>query len=90
MVASFMEFLATLRIQDVLDILLNSYLIFRLYYLLRGTRLLRIAAVIAFLLFLQRVVSASGMIITQTVREEKEKSRLPRLNFLAFSADWTR
>jgi diadenylate cyclase len=67
MASSLVEILATMRVQDVLDILLNSYLLFRLYFLLRGTRLLRIATVIAGLIFLQRVVEASGMIITQTV-----------------------
>jgi len=48
---------AIIRWQDVLDILLNSYILFRLYILLRGTRLLRIAIFIAVLLLLQRVIA---------------------------------
>jgi diadenylate cyclase len=58
---------AIIRWQDVLDILLNSYILFRLYILLRGTRLLRIAIFIAVLLLLQRAIAFSGMIITNTV-----------------------
>lgn len=59
--------LAIIRWQDVLDILLNSYILFRLYILLRGTRLFRIAIFIAVLLLLQRAIAFSGMIITNTV-----------------------
>ncbi|MBL0716108.1 MAG: DNA integrity scanning protein DisA nucleotide-binding domain protein [Desulfosarcina sp.] len=59
--------LGTIRWQDVIDILLNSYILFRLYILLRGTHLFRFAVFIAFLLVSQRAVSFYGMIITNTV-----------------------
>ena len=65
---SFVEnLLVTLRWQDLVDILLNSYVLFRLYILLRGTRLFGFAVFIALLLVFQRAVSYHGMIITNTV-----------------------
>ncbi len=59
--------MSTIRWQDVVDILLNSYVLFRLYILLRGTRLFGFAVFIALLLVFQRAVSYFGMIITNTV-----------------------
>ncbi len=59
--------MGTIRWQDVVDILLNSYVLFRLYILLRGTRLFGFAVFIALLLIFQRVISYYGMIITNTV-----------------------
>jgi uncharacterized protein (TIGR00159 family) len=57
----------TIRWQDVVDILFNSYVLFRLYILLRGTRLFNFAVFIALLLVFQRIVSHFGMIITNAV-----------------------
>jgi uncharacterized protein (TIGR00159 family) len=59
--------MGTIRWQDVVDVLLNSYILFRLYILLRGTRLFVFAVFIALLLVFQRAVSYYGMIITITV-----------------------
>ncbi len=59
--------MGTLRWQDLVDILLNSYILFRLYILLRGTRLFGFAVFIALLLVFQRAVSYYSMIITNTV-----------------------
>ncbi len=59
--------MGTIRWQDVVDILLNSYILFRLYILLRGTRLFNFAVFIALLLVFQRAISYYGMIITNTV-----------------------
>ena len=36
------SFIAALRWQDVVDILLNSYILFRLYVLFRGTNVIRV------------------------------------------------
>ena len=56
--------LTGLRWQDVLDILLNSYILFRLYVLFRGTRVIRaLQAVIIFWAAGQAAVSL-GLIIT--------------------------
>jgi diadenylate cyclase len=61
--------MGTIRWQDLVDILLNSYILFRLYILLRGTRLFGFAVFIALLLVFQRAVSYYGMIITNAVLE---------------------
>jgi uncharacterized protein (TIGR00159 family) len=61
------NFMGTIRWQDGVDIVLNSYILFRLYILLRGTRLFNFAVFIALLLIFQRAVSHYGMIITNAV-----------------------
>lgn len=61
------KLLAVMRWQDVLDILLNSYILFRLYIVLRGTRLFLIVVFIFLLLIVQQIVSISSMILTHTV-----------------------
>jgi diadenylate cyclase len=57
-------FLTTLRWQDIVDILLNSYILFRLYVLFRGTNVIRVIVGIAFLWIFQRVAVAMGLIVT--------------------------
>jgi uncharacterized protein (TIGR00159 family) len=59
--------LAVMRWQDVLDILLNSYILFRLYIILRGTRLFMVVVVIFLLLIVQQIVASANMILTHTV-----------------------
>jgi len=61
------KLLAVIRWQDVLDILLNSYILFRLYIILRGTRLFLVVVFIFVLLILQQIVAISSMILTHTV-----------------------
>jgi len=61
------KLLAIIRWQDVLDILLNSYILFRLYIILRGTRLFLVVVFIFVLLIVQQIVSISSMILTHTV-----------------------
>jgi uncharacterized protein (TIGR00159 family) len=56
--------IAALRWQDVVDILLNSYILFRLYVLFRGTNVIRVIVGIAFLWIFQRVAVAMGLIVT--------------------------
>ncbi len=53
-----------IRWQDAVDILLNSYLLFRFYVIFRGTIVLRGLLAIAFLWFFQRVAVYFGMILT--------------------------
>lgn len=57
-------FLSTIRWQDVFDITLNSYILFRLYALFRGTNVLRVLVGIAFLWFFQRIALSVGLIVT--------------------------
>lgn len=61
------KLLSIIRWQDILDILLNSYILFRLYIVLRGTRLFLIVVFIFLLLIFQQIVAVSSMILTHTV-----------------------
>ncbi len=56
--------LVGLRWQDVVDILLNSYILFRLYVLFRGTNVIRMVIAIAMLWILERVATSMGLIVT--------------------------
>ncbi len=53
-----------LRWQDVVDILLNSYILFRLYVLFRGTNVIRMIMAIAMLWILERLAVTMGLIVT--------------------------
>ncbi len=57
-------FLSSLRWQDVLDIAINSYILFRLYVLFRGTNTFRIMLGIAGLWFFQQIAIYLGLIVT--------------------------
>ena len=56
--------LAGLRWQDIVDILLNSYILFRLYVLFRGTNVIRMVIAIATLWILERMAMGMGLIVT--------------------------
>ena len=56
--------LVSLRWQDVLDILLNSYILFRLYILFRGTNVIRMLLAIGILWILERMAMSIGLIVT--------------------------
>lgn len=56
-----------LRWQDIVDILLNSYILFRVYVLFRGTIAFRVFLGIMGLLLLQRIAVAVGLILTSSV-----------------------
>lgn len=56
--------LVSLRWQDVLDILLNSYILFRLFILFRGTNVIRMLLAIGILWILERVALSLGLIVT--------------------------
>jgi diadenylate cyclase len=53
-----------IRWQDVVDILLNSYILFRLYVLFRGTRVIRVVAGLVLLWVFQRVAVQMELIVT--------------------------
>jgi diadenylate cyclase len=59
-----LSFLGTIRWQDLVDILFNSYVLFRLYVLFRGTNAFRVLVGIAGLWSLQRIAGSLGLIIT--------------------------
>lgn len=59
-----LSFIESIRWQDAVDITVNSYIIFRLYILLRGTNAFRILIGFAFLWFFQMTAESLGLIIT--------------------------
>ncbi len=61
---SLVQALVSLRWQDVLDILLNSYILFRLYVLFRGTNVIRMFIAICILWVLERMAMSIGLIVT--------------------------
>jgi DNA integrity scanning protein DisA with diadenylate cyclase activity len=62
-----LSFLVTIRWQDAVDIAINSYILFRLYVLFRGTNVFRVLMGIAFLWFFQRMAVSLGLIVTSWV-----------------------
>ena len=65
--AKLLSFLVTIRWQDAVDIAINSYILFRLYVLFRGTNVFRVLMGIAFLWFFQRMAVSLGLIVTSWV-----------------------
>lgn len=61
---NFFDFIATIRWQDGVDIILNSYILFRLYVLFKGTNAFRVLIGIAVLWFFMRVSAFFGLIVT--------------------------
>ena len=53
-----------MHLQDIVDILLLSYILFRLYVLFRGTYVLRVMAGLVILWFFQRTAVFLGLILT--------------------------
>jgi uncharacterized protein (TIGR00159 family) len=62
--SSFDLFYFGIRWQDIVDILLNSYFLFRFYVLFRGTIVLRGLIGIVLLWFIQRLAVFTGLILT--------------------------
>ncbi len=59
-----LSFLSSIRWQDILDILLTSFILFRLYVLFRGTKVVRVVTGIALLWIFQRIALGMGLIVT--------------------------
>ena len=59
-----LSFLSTIRWQDIVDVVLNGYILFRLYVLFRGTNVIRVIAGIALLWVFQRLAAGLGLIVT--------------------------
>jgi uncharacterized protein (TIGR00159 family) len=60
----FLFSMMSVRWQDVVDIGLNSYILFRLYVLFRGTNVFRVLVGIALLWFFQRIAVSLGLIVS--------------------------
>jgi diadenylate cyclase len=60
----FLAFLATIRWQDLVDIIINSYILFRVYVLFHGTNAFRVLVGITSLWILQEVAASMGLILT--------------------------
>ena len=61
---NFLSFFSSIRWQDIVDIIINSYIVFRFYILFRGTNAFRVLIGIAFLWFFQKLALSMGLIIT--------------------------
>jgi len=59
-----LSLLEGVRWQDLVDIVINSYIIFRLYIIFRGTNAFRVLIGIALLWFFQRLALFLGLIVT--------------------------
>ena len=57
-------FFSGLRWQDILDILLNAYILFRLYVLFRGTNVFRVLLAVCALWVFNRTAISLGLILT--------------------------
>jgi uncharacterized protein (TIGR00159 family) len=62
-----LAFLKTVRWQDVLDILLNSYILFRIYVLFRQTNAFRVIIGIGILWVFQKIATSLGLVITSWI-----------------------
>lgn len=61
------HFFASIRWQDVVDIGLNSYILFRFYVLFRGTYVFRVLIGLTMLWFFQQIAGYAGLIVTSWV-----------------------
>jgi uncharacterized protein (TIGR00159 family) len=61
------HFFHTVRWQDLLDIALNSYILFRLYVLFRGTSAFRVLVGIAIFWISQKLALSLGLVVTSWV-----------------------
>jgi len=61
------QMIASLRWQDIVDITLNSYILFRFYVLFRGTYVFRVLIGLTMLWFFQQIAVSLGLIVTSWV-----------------------
>ncbi len=60
---------SSMRWQDVLDICINSYILFRFYVLFRGTNVLRVLFALACIWFAQKIAVSMGLIVTSWISQ---------------------
>ncbi len=58
------QFQTAMRWQDLADILITSYVLFRFYVLFRGTNVLRVLFALACIWFAQRIATSAGFIVS--------------------------
>ena len=58
------QFQTSIRWQDLVDILITSYVLFRFYVLFRGTNVLRVLFALACIWFAQRIATSAGFIVS--------------------------
>ena len=63
----FTYFIASLRWQDIADIVINSYILFRFYILFRETYVFRVLIGMTVLWFFQRLAVSLGLVVTSWV-----------------------
>lgn len=64
---SIFAFLKTVRWQDIIDILINSYILFRVYVLFRQTNAFRVIVGIGILWVCQKIATTLGLVITSWI-----------------------
>ena len=63
----FLHFFQTVKWQDLLDIALNSYILFRLYVLFRGTSAFRVLVGVAIFWIFNKLALSLGLVVTSWV-----------------------
>jgi DNA integrity scanning protein DisA with diadenylate cyclase activity len=63
----FIYLILSLRWQDIIDISLVSYILFRFYVLFRGTNAFRVLIGMTILWFFQQIAVSMGLIVTSWV-----------------------
>lgn len=66
---SLFSFILSIRWQDIVDITINTYLLFRVYMILRGTTTVRSLMALAALWLVKKAAEASGLLLTSWVIE---------------------
>jgi uncharacterized protein (TIGR00159 family) len=63
----FLTFISTIRWQDIVDVLINSYILLRVYILFQGTNAFRVLVGITSLWLAQELAASLGLILTSWV-----------------------
>jgi uncharacterized protein (TIGR00159 family) len=63
------DIITALRWQDILDIGINSYILFRFYVLFRGTTVLRVLFGLAVIWFVQRIALTLGLFVSSWISQ---------------------
>jgi uncharacterized protein (TIGR00159 family) len=66
---SVIQFQTAIRWQDLADILITSYVLFRFYVLFRGTNVLRVLFALACIWFAQRIAMSAGFIVSSWISQ---------------------
>jgi diadenylate cyclase len=67
MLTKLIQLISSIRWQDIVDISLNSYILFRVYVLFKGTNVFRVLIGMTVLWFFQRFAASLGLVVTSWV-----------------------